>query len=361
IKELEDKLEELESIASPFTHFAMGVRDDEKPVDVRVLDRGDLANPGREVPRGLLTILKPAEPLPIPSRHSGRFQLAHWISSAENPLTARVFVNRVWDHLFGRGLVDTVDNFGALGNVPSHPELLDALAVGFVEQKWSVKKLIRWIVLSRVYQLSSRYDATNYTHDPDNRLLWRMPHRALGAEEIRDAMLAASGQLNLERPAGSEVLKLSNKTIFGMRAVEAMDELNVRSVYLPILRGIVPESLQVFDVANPSLIVGKRDVTIVPTQALYLMNNSFVLRQAGHLARRILSDDQLGQAARIELAYRLTLGRSPTDAERSAVAAFLNDYRKTLLDEKFEGSAQQAAWASLCQTLFAAGQFRFLY
>jgi hypothetical protein len=364
IKDLEDKLEELENTPSPYRHFAMGMTEAEKPANCNILDRGELANKKAEVPRGLLSVLKTADTPSIPEKHSGRLQLARWIANADNPLTARVIVNRVWEHLFGQGLVDTVDNFGALGNAPSHPELLDHLAVQLVEEKWSLKRLIRAIVLSRVYQLSSDHDATNYEKDPDNRLLWRKDRRRLDAEEIRDAMLVASGQINFERPDGSDVLSLSNKTIFGVRGMSGMQSskvVNVRSVYLPILRGYVPESLGVFDMADPNLIVGQRDVTNVPTQALYLMNNPFVLRQAEQMARRLTSQADLKPAGRVDLAFRIVLGRSPTPTEQSTALSFLQDYRQSLDGAGHKENAFLAAWTSLCQALFGAGQFRYLY
>jgi hypothetical protein len=359
IKELKDHLEELENVPSPFANFVMGVRDAESPSNCNVLDRGDLDSRGVEVPRGVLTVLKTTQASQFPPRHSGRMALARWIANEENPLTARVMVNRVWEHLLGQGLVDTVDNFGALGNAPSHPELLDTLAVQFMEDKWSMKKLIRSIVLSRAYQLSNEYNTEDYEKDPSNRFLWRRERRRLDAEEIRDAMLLASGKLELERPEGSAVMELGNKRVFAARGMH--QQSNQRSIYLPIMRGLVPESLQVFDMADPSLIVGKRDVTTVPTQALYLMNNPFVLQQAESMAKRVLAQEGLDQSGRIDLAYRLALGRSPSSAEKSKVASFLGDYRKSLESAGHKGYPHLAAWSSFCQTLFAASQFRYLY
>jgi hypothetical protein len=287
--------------------------------------------------------------------------MARWIASPDNPLAARVMVNRVWQHLLGRGIVDTVDNFGVLGNEPTHPELLDTLAVHFMDDKWSVKRLVRAIVLSRVYQLASDHDPTSYEKDPDNKLLWRMERRRLDAEEIRDAMLLASGQLILDRPAGSEVMNLENKTIFGPKGIAAMHPQNVRSVYLPIVRGLVPESLQVFDAADPNLIVGQRDVTTVPTQALYLMNNPFVMRQSEQMARRVIDQEGLKPAGRVELAYRLAIGRPPRPSELASAVRFIQEYRQSLEGAGHKGSAPLAAWTSFCQTLFATGQFRYVY
>jgi hypothetical protein len=358
IKELNDRLDELAGVPTTTVPLAMGVRDADTPGNCNVLDRGVLENKGPEVPRGVLTVLKTSASAQIPARHSGRLELARWIASKDNPLTARVMVNRVWQHLFGQGLVDTVDNFGALGNEPSNPALLDLLAVRFMEENWSVKKLIRSIVLSRVYRLSSDHNDDNFEKDPANKFLWRMECRRLDAEEIRDAMLLASGQLDLKRPESAPIMALTNKPVGrGM----GLQTPNFRSVYLSIPRGVVPESLQVFDMADPNLIMGKRDVTTVPTQALYFMNNPFVLRQAEQLARRVLSLEGLDSSGRIVTAYRLTLGRVPSESEKSTVARFLMDYRKSLEGGDRKANAQLAAWTNVCQTLFAAGEFRYVY
>ena len=362
IKQLEDHLDELESVETPPGNLAMGVREASSPSNCNLLVRGELKDKGPEVQRGVLTVLKTAQAAHINPRHSGRMDLANWIASKDNPLTARVMVNRVWEHLFGQGLVESVDNFGALGSEPSHPELLDTLAVQFVDQKWSVKKLIRSIVLSRVYQLSSQHDAKSYEIDPANKFLWRMEHRRLDAEEIRDAILTASGQLNKARPDGSPVMELGNMPTGGNKKLQEIRKpSNVRSVYLPIMRGLVPEMLQVFDEADPALIVGKRDVTTVPTQALFLMNNPFVLKQADFMAKRILEQKDLNQESRIETAFRLALGRPPSKQEGAQVAKYLDEYRQTIQQSGQKVNPQQAAWTSLCQTLFQSGEFRYAY
>jgi len=363
IKKLEDRLDELEGQATASGNLAMGARESAAPADFHVLVRGELKDKGQDVPRGALTVLKTNETAHISPRHSGRMELAQWIADKNNPLTARVMVNRVWEHLFGRGLVDTVDNFGALGNEPSHPLLLDALAIQFMEQKWSVKRLIRSLVLSRVYQLSSAHDDDNYEKDPGNKYLWRMSRRRLDAEEIRDAMLLASGQLNLDRPEGSPAMELSNMGVGvgGKGMQEVRRPSTVRSVYLPILRGLVPDMLGAFDVADPDLIVGKRDVTTVPTQALFLMNNPFVLKQSEEMAKRVLKQEGLDENGRIDLAYRLAVGRLPTASERTDAAQYVADYRKSFEGAKQKGNPQMAAWTSFCQALFQCGLFRYLY
>jgi hypothetical protein len=361
-KKLTDRLEALEAVATPIGDFAMGIREGE-PGNSKLLVRGELKEKGEEVPRGVLTVLKTPQGN-INPKHSGRLELAHWIAARENPLTARVMVNRIWLHLFGQALVPSADNFGALGDEPSHPELLDYLALQFVtEDKWSVKKLIRSIVLSRSYQLSSDHNADNYAIDPSNKYVWRMERRRLEAEEIRDAMLAASGELDLERPDGSPVMELPNgQSKQGKGLGDLRKPVNYRSVYLPMMRGNVPEMLQVFDAADPSLVTGKRDVTTVATQALFLMNNAFVLKQSEMLAKRLLEPKGQSPGERVDRAYRIVLGRPPTAHEKKQITDYLDDYRKSLESGGQKGAnAQLASWASVCQTLFGSGEFRYVY
>jgi hypothetical protein len=358
MKQIEDRLAHLTDEPASSGEKAMGVRDAAVVGNCRVLNRGEIKDEGPEVTRGVITVLRTPQSNHIGSAHSGRLEMARWIASPDNPLTARVMVNRVWQHLFGEGLVPTTDNFGALGEEPSHPELLDTLAVQFMNEGWSVKRLIRTLVLSRVYQLSSRHAAANYAIDPSNRLLWRMQRRRLDAEEIRDALLAVSGQLDLTRPPGSPVTNMDGNGK-NDKMKEALQELsNHRAVYLPMYRGNVPEALAVFDMADPSLIVGKREVTTVATQALFLMNSPFVLKQSSEMARRLLDQKELNEAGWIELAYRLALGRKPSSSEQSRIEKFLTDYRRAAGDKDH---VRLAAWSSVCQTLFASAEFRYLY
>ena len=222
-------------------------------------------------------------------------------------------VNRIWLHLFGRGLVPSPDNFGAAGQRPSHPELLDTLAVSFMDEQWSVKKLIRRIVLSRAYQLASTHDAHGFEVDPDNTLIWRMSPRRLEAEALRDAVLAISGRLDLRPPVGSPVARAGEGPAGPARGFNDDTLDRHRSVYLAVVRDQLPESLTLFDFADPSLVMGERSTTSGPSQALYLMNNSFLIRQAEAAANRVraaTTDDD----TRIEAAYLRFLARTPTDA-----------------------------------------------
>ena len=338
---------------SPRT-FAMGVRERDEAVDSPLYARGELDQPGGVVPRGLVRVLCDETSASI-AAGSGRRELADWLSSPANPLTARVFVNRVWLHLFGRGLVPTPDNVGAAGQRPSHPELLDTMAVDFMADGWSIKRLIRRIVLSRAYGLDSSHDPSNFEADPDNALVWRMSKRRLEAEALRDALLFASGRLAAEPPVGSAVARNGEGLAFFLRlnGLDASDPH--RSIYLPVVRDGVLESLALFDFADPSLVTGERVATTGPAQALYFMNAPFVIRQSEALAERLQAVDG-GDARRIERAYRIVFTRPPTHVEREHALAFLRDFAA-----RVKGTdPARAAWSTFCQALFAAAEFRYL-
>jgi hypothetical protein len=259
-------------------------------------------------------------------------------------------VNRIWQHLYGTGLVESVDNFGWLGGRPSHPELLDNLAVDFMANGWSVKRAVKQMMLTRAYRLSSEHNERNYTVDPENHLVWRGGRRRLDAEAIRDAMLAISGELDLQRPESSPLQNLGQGEIGRQLSAPSSGGSKLRSVYLPVVRQAMPEMMRVFDVADPSLIVGERDVTTVPTQALFMMNNAFVIEQATAMAGRLFKDKSMNDTTRVAQAYQLALGRKPTKAESDRVLKFLNG-----------SGGDQQAWATFCQTLFASAEFRYLY
>lgn len=334
--------------------FAMGVRERDEVVDSPLYVRGELDQPGEVVPRGLVRVLCDDSSAAV-SRGSGRRELAEWLASPSNPLTARVMVNRVWLHLFGRGLVSTPDNFGTAGARPSHPELLDTLAVDFMDGGWSVKGLIRRIVLSRAYGLDSAHDPRNFEADPDNALVWRMSKRRLEAEAVRDALLFVGGRLAGEPVVGSAVSRMGEGLAFFVR-VEGQDASDThRSVYLPVVRDRVPESLALFDFADPSLVTGERATTTGPAQALYFLNGPLVIRQAEALADRVC-EVEADDARRIDRAYRLALARGPTAAERGRALAFLRDFAA-----RTKGAdPTRAAWSAFCQALLAGAEFRYL-
>jgi hypothetical protein len=297
---------------------------------------------------------------------SGRLELAEWIASKENPLTARVMVNRVWLHLFGRGIVPTADNFGAAGQPPSHPELLDHLAITFMDNGWSVKKLIKQIVMSHAYRLDSKFDKAAFEADPDNALIWRMSPRRLDAESLRDSMLAVSGQLTTTPPVGSVVARAgegptTRPRIGGDNITQAInDPRNTqRSVYLPIIRDNLPEALALFDAPDPSLIAADRPTTTVPSQGLFLLNNPFVMRSAEAAADKLLKSTTT-ETERIRAAYQTFYGRTPSEKELAAAESFLKAFKEQQTRDRVPASRQQhELWAVFCQSLFASAEFQY--
>lgn len=431
--------------------YCMGVQDPQSPQNVRVLVRGEIDAPGQVVQRGFPQVLC-STTTDIPSDETGRLQLARWMGSRDNPVAARVMVNRVWQKLFGQGIVGSLENFGATGDQPSHPQLLDRLAVDFMDQDWSVKSLVRQIVNSRAYRMGTDFDQSAFELDPNNRLLWRNSPRRLDSEAIRDTMLMVAGQLNLDRPRGSEVAKagyvrvrdgvlgdgrevvrqrvsamvseraqgdrrdtLRNRfgsrsgargrfgssgrsrdsmgrnttgrdTTMGRRTSSVrpsqedfanainkatnmldMEEATYRSVYLPIVRDELPRSMEVFDFADPSAIIGARETSNTANQALYLMNNDFVIDQCDRLARG-LTIKQESVSDQIETAFRLIYGRPPESDERRYVASFYRSFSSSLSsdfrasDFRVSGNRDAATQtlSAICQSLFASAEFRYL-
>lgn len=343
----------------PRPPYAMSARDQKKPADTYIAVRGDFREKGDIVPRGFLSAIPLQDSPSIPAGHSGRLELAQWITSPQNPLTARVMVNRIWHHLFGRGLVPSVDNFGVLGKEPTHPELLDALALQFIQENWSIKQMVRSMVLSHTYQLSSTPDPANLNIDPDNRQLWRATPRRLEAEVIRDAILTVSGQLNLDRPSGSTVTPLGDKLARSIPLEQLQPPSNHRSVYLPIVRDYVPEIFDLFDFPSPSLVSGSRAVTNVPAQALYLRNSKFITEQARHAANRLLKTEQAdSDTQKVDLALQWALARTPTKDERAAALSLVKQVRES--SDPQNKTTEVDAWAAWFQTLYMTAEFRFL-
>ena len=271
-------------------------------------------------------------------------------------------VNRIWKHLFGNGLVRSVDNFGHLGEQPTHPELLDYLAQRFVAEGWSIKTLIREIMVSNTYRLSSDFSAERYQKDPGNHLVWRMNRRRLSAEKIRDAVLSISGKLNLQQ-GGSSVAHYPEQAISPNRnkKVEQNPSEFRRSIYLPIVRGNVPAALTVFDFPAPEMLVGNRPTTTVPAQALFMMNSPFVVSQAEQTASKLLTDSKQSDRQRVSELYLACLGREATTAEQSEAVQYIDALKQQNGKENSDAKvAEQKAWASYCQILFASTEFRFL-
>ncbi|MEX2214976.1 MAG: PSD1 and planctomycete cytochrome C domain-containing protein [Phycisphaeraceae bacterium] len=332
-------------------NFAMGVRDLAKPTDTPIYIKGEVDRPGKVVPRGVLQVLTTSTHA-IPADASGRLELARWIASPDNPLTARVMANRIWQHLFGEGIVRTVDNFGLTGEKPNNLALLDHLSLRLVEKNWSIKGVVKEIMLSRAYQMSSSFNQANFNIDPENRLVWRQNQRRLEVEAIRDAMLSASGTLDLSPPQGSPVQKLAIGEINGKGSAFDSDKAlaGKRSVYIPIVRSSLPGMFELFDFAEPSMVNGDRDVTTVATQALFMMNSSFVLEQSSATAARLMKEEAKDDAARVDRAYMRTLGRPASSTERERAVKFVESYDKD----------RAAGWTALCQALFACAEFRYL-
>lgn len=343
------------------TPLAMGARDKKKLADCKLNIKGDAKKLGKAVPRGFLSACRfeSKSEVTIDPKQSGRLQLAKWLTQTDHPLTSRVLVNRVWHHLFGQGIVSTPDDFGVYGERPTHPKLLDHLAIRFVGEGWSIKKLIRNIVLSRTYRLSSFADEATLRGDDGNRLLTRHRRRRLDCESLRDSMLFASGQLNLQPRVGSLV---QHRNILVNIAGNLHQPSNHRSVYLCYLRSSPPPELAAFDLPDFTSVVGRRDVSTVPNQALHLYNSPFVVQQADHLAERVTNgskgtedvrDKGEGKSTRIETLWQLAFGRQPTDDEAKEARAMLKSFEeKTLTDKQ--------PWTILCQALLLTNEFRYV-
>ncbi len=299
-------------------NLAMGVVEAAKPANVRLNIGGDPHTLDKEVPRGFVQVLfaESAQLPEIGDGESGRLQLAQWLTRPDNPLTARVMANRVWRHLFGQGLVATVDNFGSSGRQPTNQALLDYLAVRFVEGGWSVKALVREIALSRAYRLSTRSDPANFEVDPDNDHLWRANIRRLEAESVRDSVLLVSGELRDDAgraPAEDfDPFRLINP---GDRRIRPW-ELNerYRSVFVPVIRNLARPMFETFDFPEPSETKGSRDVTTGPAQALFLMNSEFVRSNALVAAERLMAGRH-SDRERVRHAFQQVLGRAPSAGE----------------------------------------------
>ena len=359
LKALEAKFKKAQAAVTP-RELAMSVLEESEIGNTHIHIRGNVHNLGDEVPRGFLQVASSGAVAKFSDGESGRRQLGEWLASDTNPLTTRVTVNRLWRWLFGAGLVRTTDNFGTVGEKPSHPELLDHLAVQFQRDGWSIKSLLRQMVLSRTYRMSSRTqqpiravaatkaadgNAPMAVIDVENRLLWRMNRRRLEAESIRDTMLVISGKLELKMHGATFPSKQKEDYDFHYKGMR-------RGVYAPVFRNSLPDLFEVFDFANPSIVVGSRSVSTVASQALFMMNNEFVINQSRHAAERLWKDfSKADDRTRIERAYRVALGRSPTVAEMRLATEFVS---------VAEEATRIGVWGEFYQVLFASLDFRFI-
>jgi len=349
----QSKQQRLEAVPfDPSGDIAMGVSEG-RIEDLKLRVRGEPDLEGDVVERGLPAVLKTVGMSRIAEGTSGREELSKWLSSPRNPLTARVLVNRVWGHLFGRGLVETPDNFGVAGALPTHPELLDYLAAGFVQDDWSVKRLIRRIVLSRVYRLSTEIQPQQAAADESNQLYWRGSLRRLDVEAIRDSLLQTSGRLELVRPEGAPYKAeftgdLSRMAGRGNMPADLKLTSPVRSVYLPVFRSLLFGMYTAFDFAEPDQVNGQRDVTTVPGQALFLLNNSLVADAAERTAKLLQQQYGSDRKAQLAAAWRLILCREAAADELRIAEQFV---------ESAEGEA--SGLALLVQALYASAEFRY--
>ena len=337
------------------TSKLMAAEDDE-PVDLAVFLRGNHLTRGETVPRGFVRVLGPGNAKQPGPNESGRRELAGWLTDNQNPLTARVIVNRVWQAHFGHGLVRSPDNFGQLGERPDNQRLLDWLAAELVEHNWSLKWLHRELMTSSTWRMSTQYNESAAAIDPDNRLLWRMNRRRLEAEALRDALLSVSGQLDESLDGPSYV----NRTMSILSAKDLKDESifrsNRRTVYLPVLRSGVNDILQAFDFPDPAVVNGRRSQTTIPSQALFLMNSRIVDVAAERLAVDT-GEPSASSDRHISMLYERILGRRPDALE-------LRDWRHFLSDSQADaptGSTRDSSnFASVARVLFASSEFLFI-
>ncbi len=340
-------LKQLEDNPPPLVS-AMGVTDG-NATELPVFVRGDHNTPASfKQPRRFPQVLSDGKPLG--NENSGRLALAQWIADKKNPLTARVMVNRVWRWHFGRGLVATTDNFGLLGERPSHPDLLDWLAAWFMDNGWSVKKLNTLILTSATYQMSSTASPAALQQDANNVLLSRTPLRRLEAEPLRDSLLELGGLL--DKQVGGFVWTFENyKLVFNHTSEDATTyESNRRALYLPVIRNHVYDLFELFDFPDPGTVNGNRaDSTIAP-QALYLMNSPLVLRATESMAEALLKERDLTNAQRVQRLYAQVFNRPPTVKETQRAVVFINNFAQDRL----------ASWQALSQALVSSNEFLYL-
>ena len=354
LRELEEQLAALEKSAPPAPPMATAVAEGE-PFLQKVFLRGDYRTPGEDAPMGFLSILEDDPPLPELST-SGRLELAQWLTTPEHPLTARVMVNRVWQWHFGEGLVRTSSNFGKMGEVPSHPELLDYLARRFVASGWSIKDLHRRILRSSAYRMSSDISPEAHLRDPENRFLSHFNRRRLDVEEIRDGLLAIDGSLDFTMGGTLDDRVGTDPENSNERLSLDPSTRRRRTVYLPLRRANLPTLLSLFDFGDAVNSVAKRSSTNVSPQALFMMNSKFVAERAGNLAASLLEETDGDVAPRIHRAYLAILNRPATGEEIESGSGYVER-----LMISFPGVlAERDAWKSLCKILMASNEFIYV-
>ena len=352
-------LDSVDEIPEPVIAIATTEGTPETP---KVFIRGNHTTHGEEVPTRFLEALGSGQPESV---EKGRLQLANEIVRADNPLTSRVMVNRIWHHLFGRGIVESVDNFGVLGRKPSHPELLDYLATRFQENDWSMKQMIRQIVLSETYAMSSDLDTDKgkvAQVDPGNSLLHRQNVRRLQGEVIRDTVLAVSGQLDASMFGNSIPAHLYPQMTNHRRPSESgpVDAERRRSIYMRVQRNFLSPMILAFDMPLPDTTAGKRTVSNVPAQSLILMNDPFVVEQAKAWATSLIQRHPESLEARVTAAYLDAFGRQPTEGEHAAMAAFVAQQAQEYALEETAIRSNLDLWKDVCQVLFMSKEFIYI-
>lgn len=330
--------------------------------DLAVHLRGSHLTLGETVPRRFPVVFQNAPALELEKRESGRLPLANWFTGVNHPLTARVIANRLWRWHFAEGIVRTPDNFGRLGDPPTHPQLLDWLARELIANDWSLKALHRQILLSNTYQMSSAYDPQAAAADPENRLHWRFTPRRLEAEALRDAILAVSGQL--DKDAGGPAIKTENrKYVTGTASIDSTSYDSARrSVYLPVIRSALYPMFQVFDFSDPSTLNGDRATTTVAPQALFLMNSGTVQSASSRMAQQLLGRDSESDDERIRRLYEICLTRLPDADEIEASLRLIDEVKSELAASGTSVDERTVrAWESLCRVILASNEFIYVF
>lgn len=361
-KELQKQMDALNNQRPKPLDAAMGVTDEEQPKQAYLLRRGDWRNKGEEVFPGVPVVVSDGNDLaPIKRRK----QLADFIVSPENPLTARVAVNRIWQYHFSKGIVKTPSDFGATGDRPSHPELLDWLATEFVKQGWSWKAMHRLMLFSNAYRQASQFDEAKAAKDTENRLLWRFNPRRIEAEVLRDSILAVTGKLNTEMYGPGVYPRIDPDIInTGSRPrwpLDAKDEHATfrRSVYIFVKRSVLVPMLEVFDCPITVTPAPVRSTSTVSPQALALMNNQFVLEQAGYLAERLTKEAGAQARAQVRRGFQLALGRTPSLKEAQWAVDFIKTQTAGYIERKHE-KPEAAALRDFCHALINLNEFVYV-
>ena len=356
INKLTDEMDALRK-QRPKASFAMAVSEG-APTTLKVHVRGNYLTLGDDCVRRFPEALAGVDQTPIPKNHSGRLELAQWMTSVRNPLTARVFVNRVWRWRFGKGIVASVDNFGILGDKPTHPALLDYLATTFArDDKWSLKKLHKRMMLTNTYMMGGSYDAKAAALDPDNKLLWRYPRHRLEAEAIRDSILAVTG--TLDRKVGGTLLNFGARQY--VTSTANSDPVNYdsvrRAVYLPVVRSALYDVYTAFDFGDPTVMNGDRPTTTVAPQALFMLNSQVMLTATKVLAEKVTKTPATEDANSVRELYVTFYGREATIKEVKQAEDFLKRFENVYAKAK---QPRVSAWQSLCKALIAANEFIYV-